>query len=66
MYLIMHMTDHAITLTEYSKTRHMRGFHKFFFDKGFTMGVYDKIYLEAYINNQYIWLKIILHNYISH
>ena len=30
---------------------------------GFTMVVYDKIYLEAYINNKYICLKIILHNY---
>ena len=22
-----------------------------------TMGIYEKIYLETYINNQYIWLK---------
>ena len=31
---------------------------------GFTMVAYEKIYLEAYINNQYIRLKIILYNYI--
>ena len=30
----------------------------------FMMVVYGKIYLEAYINNQYICLKIILQNHI--
>ena len=28
------------------------------------MVVYEKIYLEFYINNQYIGLKIIMYNYI--
>ena len=28
------------------------------------MVVYEKIYLEAYINSQYIYVKIMLHNYI--
>ena len=28
------------------------------------MNVRKKIYLELYLNNQYIWLKITVHNYI--
>ena len=31
-------------------------------DWGFVMVVCKKIYLEAYINKEYIWLKIILYN----
>ena len=33
------------------------------FSLGFTMVVYDKIYLEAQINNQYIFLKITVNYY---
>ena len=33
---------------------------------GFTMVVYKKIYLEAYINDQYILSKKVLRSYISY